>query len=543
MPYIKSVARGGTGLATIRSKYGRYPVQVNEALVAINGYNLRYNTGDNVYVRAADATEQAVAAITTPGAYSADPQSQLVVTLPALANAWSGQLMVKVNGVYSGNHQNDNAQPYNKEVDSGGTIAGTLWNDDRYLDVWRVGQRFGNGVSTGDSIDPKHPSMSRNGSSLVGVWSNYANSAAYYATIGAARTEVFSTYDPPEYTDICYTTEATPRRVVALLENYYGGNGAASPEWGDLVVFINGTSYIIESLGDDYASSRNVTDGVDEMLYQFQNPRVTANATYVYASYYDSFAKCLKYARLTIGGAANTRKCTDNSSYTAGNYVVAGEEVTSLATVPALNVGQYSDIGIDATSSVPVIAYYDTTNARLMVARGQSANPTSSAQWDKFQATADGSAIGKYVSMKIQGTTLHIAAYQESDGNLMYIRGTWDGSTYHFTADPVAIDSLGSVGQWCDLALDAGNRPLVSYIDASNVETYKGLKVAYLRGSATDPEVQANWEYATVPANAAVSSARTGLEMLGGASPTRGTATMSIGFAGQYFEVVQRYCE
>ena len=543
VPYIKSVTRGGTGLATIRSKYGRYPMQVNEALVTIEGFNLRRSAGDNVFVRAADLAEQAVASITSPAASSTDPQTRLVVTLPALANAWSGQLMVRVNGVYSGNHQNDNDQAYNRELDSGGSIAGTLWDDDRYLDLWRVGQRFGNAASTGDSIDLKHPSMSRNGTSLVGAWSNYGNSAAYYATVGAARTSLFSTYDPPEYTDICYTTEATPSRVVALLENYYGGNSAASPEWGDLVVFINGTSYVIESLGDDYANARNVGDGIDEMLYQFQNPRVAANAAYVYASYYDSFAKCLKYARLTIGGGANTRRCTDYAGYTGGAYVVAGEEVTSLATVPALNVGQFSDIGIDASSSVPVIAYYDTTNAKLMVARGQSANPTAPSQWSKFEATPDGSAIGKYVSMKIEGSTLHLAAYQESEGNLVYIRGSWNGTAYSFTAEPVAVDSIGSVGQWCDIALDAAGRPVVSYIDASNVETYKGLKVANLRGAATDPELQANWEYATVPANAAVSSARTGAEVLGGSSPARGTPTVSIGFAGQYFELVQRYCE
>lgn len=78
--------------------------------------------------------------------------------------------------------------------------------------------------------------------------------------------------------------------------------------------------YIIERLGagGSTAASRNSSDGYDAVLHQFKNPRIVGwhkndesiyyydNKTYnggtdyIYISYYDSYAKCLKYAAYKI---------------------------------------------------------------------------------------------------------------------------------------------------------------------------------------------------------------------------------------------------
>jgi hypothetical protein len=120
-----------------------------------------------------------------------------------------------------------NSLEYNKEDDGSG-IVDTLWNDDRYLSIWEVGDFFD------QSENPEHPSMDIRASNgrIYGAWSNYAASAAYYArpnSQATGRTQIFSTYDPPEWTDMAmeqggeYRAQCHPRKL--LWRDDYNGLG------------------------------------------------------------------------------------------------------------------------------------------------------------------------------------------------------------------------------------------------------------------------------------------------------------------------------
>ena len=172
-------------------------------------------------------------------------------------------------------------------------------------------------------------------------------------------------------------------------------------------------------MGDDRSTAVDHSDGYDEMLFQFRNPRIAVRSATndVYVSYYDYFSKCLKYSRALNGV----------SSYVTSNHmadqltVVDGiDDFNTTPTNP--DVGVWSDIqiddigGTDTTDWRPVIAYYDTTNKALKVARGNSKQPSGTAQWTK-QTVPLSSNIGEYVSMKIDASgNLHIAAYKNSTG-------------------------------------------------------------------------------------------------------------------------------
>ena len=495
---------------TYRTKYGKYILREGENNVTINGYNLA-KTGTywvRVYNSAGSQNDDVGGTNYTANA----TYTQLTITNVSNIQH-SGWLRVCVNNLESINNVNNNSIDTNKEDDGSG-ISSTLWNDDRYLQVWEYQGSF-NG-----SLNPIHPAMEADRSTwrLWASWSNYATCSTYLAALGpvAARSTIHNTYDPPEWTDIIFVQNTTHIRVT-YLQNYY--NGVIT--WGFLVTEEsdsggNGTEAQIEILGTDFATSPIYSDGDDEMMYQFQNPRIAYdpvnNRNYV--SYYDAYALCLKYG-VTQG---NTRVFTAyNSHQTDGATVVDGiDDTTPPPTTTGDDVGLWSSIqidnigGTDAATPRPVIMYYDSTNATLKIARGNNSMPNGTAEWTKQEVFKSDDPYrdncGYYVSMKLDSSgNVHAVAYRIATGDLIYIYAPNVDGTGSYTFNySVLVDSQGSVGAWCDIDL-VGSTPYVSYLNAGGISTFNGLKFAYYDTAKGD------WEHGTVATNSIVKDGRTSL--------------------------------
>jgi hypothetical protein len=548
VPYISDIQRNPLIYNTDRSKRGVFPVQAGETGVIIHGFNLSDSTvqdADN-WIRVYNS---ALASFQTPAitAASAD-RDRLTISLAGVDR--SGYLRVSTGGISDINMISLNSLEYNKEDDGNG-IVDTLWNDDRYLSIWEVGDFFD------QSENPEHPSMDIRASNgrIYGAWSNYAASAAYYArpnSQATGRTQIFSTYDPPEWTDMAMEQGANTVHNV-ILENYYGGTTTTA--WGFLATYINnGTRVTLDDMGDDRVANTNHADGFDEQLYQFQNPRIVISnegTNQRYIAYYDAWAKAVKYSVATGNTETFT---TENGNMTNQATVVDGiDDFDDDPSDSGDDVGQYLDIQIDPDDGVPVIVYYDTTNKTLKIARGQNAQPNGSAQWNVDFVLPANSFSGQYVTMKVDDDVasptygdLFIAYYKVSTGDLMFIRaadvdGTGAGVQYSFDA-PVTVDSEGAVGPWADIFLVDGN-PVISYINATQVGTFSGLKVARYTGDGSSWIDAADWEYEIVPAATAVFNKRTNIVGLDAPDVTADNWDIAVGYASATFDLVYRKLE
>lgn len=514
VPYVTAVLRNKDNnllpqYNTNRSRHGRYPVQRDEEGITIFGFNLEpsnvYIVNDktaaiNVGTNADEVDFDLTDAISTDSydSFTIDTSQNPAATA---IDIYSGWLRFSVNGIEAINNSNDNSQDYNLEDDLDSDVNNTLWSDDRYLEVWLVGDSFPN------SSNPKHPSMaiSDNGT-LYGAWSNYVSAAAYTAT-EATRTQIFSIYDPPEWTDITVEGNTTPHTV--YLQNYTDtGNN-----WGYLVVRDGNNTANIEHLGTE--GTIDPTDGIDEYLYQFQNPRIVFHNNLNYVSYYDDYAKCLKYG-VTNGNAETF--VTDVGHRTDGATVIAGTEDNSLTPDNSWDAGLWSDIQIDAVGGTdvnagdyrPVVVFYDTTAKTLKLARGNNNMPSQTSEWTIQNIIGINSFTGTYVSMKIDSSgNLHISAFKSSTGDLIYIYGanidgTLVDASNDYTFTVTTIDSEGAVGTWTDMELD-GTNPMVGYMNNSMLGTFDGIKVSFYDSSLGD------WENHVIPAGSAVYDGRVSL--------------------------------
>lgn len=377
--------------------------------------------------------------------------------------------------------------------------------------------------------------------------------------------------------------------------NPYGGN---TIEEAKLPFFVERQGYNVAS------HKRDSSTGYDSILYQFKNPRIAGwyNAAdsliynsgnkgkvtgvdYIYISYYDSYAKCLKYAGYRVGHrfASNDNKYStadlknwgkidiaDNidivaemtsSPNTVGNQpeqktfdhmtdgaaVVAGKETTSNSPTYTEIAGEWSDIFVDSTTASaprPVIIYYNKTKKCLEVAYGNKSFPQETGDWTKtpIKPTGVNSDFGRYVSAAMDSKgNLHVAAQDADKAKLYYLYLEKSGSTYS-VKNSVAVDSSNGAGRWTDIELTnpegttlAEIKPVVSYIDTSYLGTQSGIKVAWLE-SVSDGNI--SFEAMTDPANYASSDQRT--SVMAHVKETKGGSVYSpvaVGFNSDMFAV------
>jgi hypothetical protein len=437
----------------------------------------------------------------------------------------SGWLRLTVNGVEAINNINDNSLTSNKEDDGSG-LGATRWTDDRYLRVWAVGDEFD------QSGDPASPSMSiQSDGTLYGAWTNSADAETYYAgTAGGSRTSVFEKYDPPEYSDLY--VDANDNLNLAYLANYFDGN----TNWGFLSIW-NASAPRQNEAGGSWPNYNRVYLfewlGNDDMLYQFQRPRIVRSGNNIHMAYYDMNEKTMKYSYVQNGDAQTANEGTGAGAHPhlnldGGEAFPAGNGQSGPLSALA---GEYVAIDVDE-NGYPVVLYYDISNQTLKLAYADAAVPTAYGNWTiqtVFQVgDPNRSFVGKYVSMKIDANgNIHAACSRTSSGSLIYLYAPdADGSDYVFDYS-VEVDSEGAVGTWADISLN-GTTPYISYLNNSMIGTFDGLKMAYYDNGLGD------WEYEIVPVITGINDKRTNLEYKKGAVGWQ----IAIGYAGSSFDIV-----
>ena len=656
VPYISGLDRPDAKTKTHRSRRGKYQVVIYSGTNGIVGEDLVI-TGFNLPGTATSTTDttkgiklQTTAAqdgstngtgITTKTRTNYTNNSN---TMVFAAPTTSGYIKVVTNSISSINNFNADSD-YNKMESD---YSGDEWYDDVYLNTWKNDEYF---YYSNDPISPsmdKVPNAGKKQHRLYGGWgtqgsrtyASYANTTGTGSSGNApnptsgenAPTETSCQNttgnnngygDPISYYDVA--TDSDGNRYNVIVDCWQGSGGG----WGrNFVINKNGHSsfngqsgssnpnssetsmkYVIERMGAGGTNpdSANSSDGFDEMFNQFLNVRIAvSSAGEAYITYYDRYAKCLKWAMAGNynGNNPRTKYATEgirlNGNYSGttgvkspyyknGGFVVAGYDTLQTGgTYSNLNVGLWSDIAIESSanggSGKPVIAYYDTTNRRLMLATSAIANwsttnpvntntpvleepaegqpyPTSTTEgnaWTRIAVTNDNELkelrLGEYVSLVLDGgNNIHIACKDSKNSALYYIYGARSSyGSYTFTG--VCVDNNGSPGTWTDIKLTtptasgAAAGPVISYYDPTNDSTEDAIKVAYYEapaGTVTNPHLQSsNWDTMTVPCNTPATANRITLAMdvTDGATYTDNGTTnnskLAIGYVSSRFDCV-----
>ncbi len=523
-----------------------------------------------------------------------------------------------------------------------------FWTDDRYISVWNVGTVFDGSINPHSGLVKKiRKEDSINSGGTVGLkkkgseilptgdmtdgYLGFISSDDMRVYVYEGTTQNIAMSPTSDVSLFTAPVDAVDMVVLGglpyyVLQTNYVGNVNANC-WGPgLMLAREGFAYekgtyegttglgesslkwIIERQGsNNSATGRNSSDGYDSILYQFKNPRIAGWHTdsppkadktnydsnnqreqldYVYVSYYDSYAKCLKFAAFRSGrdvsnGKISTVNTTVNNQWGGGNAgdnelvaeirsadgnmktgatVVAGYDTTqNNPTKFTEKAGEWSDIVVDATggSPIPVIVYYNETNKCLEVARGNSKFPKSknynavsvtelsgADAWTKTKEIRPGNSkadFGRYVSCAIDSSgNLHVAAQNATNSTLYYLYLKKSGETYS-VAKSVLLDSSSGSGLWTDIELTnpsgtnlAAIRPVVSYINSSYVGTKSGMKAAYISDGAED---DVKFDVMTAPSEWAAGNQRTSVmadvyEKSGG-----GKAQLAVGFNSDMFAV------
>ena len=514
------------------------------------------------------------------------------------------------------------------------------WNDDRYLSVWNVVSTIPSNKhakpTAGVFVKSKEEKISRvisNGSEtknnqapnnavkdlLIATWGSSDELQMFDYPIGSGADTVGNTaygkveacfFEAPPQLDTCIVN-GLPWYVV--LDNYAGGNSANA--WGaGLYIARQGfdftkdnfkatTSqhpYIIEAQGKE---GKHDMAGVDEKKNQFINPHIAGyfdrsnEMYYMYISYYDTYARCLKYAAYkekinkdSSQGNVSAASWQDYTSETSEGYgklvgmmnghailkntgkvtiqgtganVVAGNDVyTQGVSSWTEQVGEYNDILIDPTDNVPVIVYYNKSKKGLQIARASGAFTTiaqapgsgeaGAKTWvytgsDKvIRPTGVTSDFGRYVSAEVDDKgNLHIAAQEVNSGKLYYLYMTKSGSTYTL-ANSYLVDSTSAVGNWTDIHLgkdDANStnwyayEPVISYLDKSNLNTTSAAKVAWVETATVNGVVSASWEAMTDPAQYEGFDNKTSVAGYPSEGKSGIKSKLAVGFNSDYYAV------
>lgn len=639
VPYISGIENAN------RSRLGKYPVRKGENVV-ITGFNFgdspkvyRKKTeeseiGAEVTVNASTSTSITITAPEYSGYIYASWEID-GKTITTLNNENSNEVGYNIEEGYVSKDSDNGRNAANE--------AGTnFWTDDRYLSVWNVGTTFEGSINPHsgvikkirkeDTINKGGAVGLKNKGSEILPESNMTDNYMGFISSDDMRTYIYKNTEKnvamsPTSDVSLFTAPVDAVDMIVLgglpyyvIQTNYVGNVNANC-WGPgLMIAREGFAYqkgtyegttgltesslkwIIERQGStNSAMGRNSSDGYDSILYQFKNPRIAgwhtdspgADATYnngtarkqldyVYVSYYDSYAKCLKFAAYRSGrdvdsnnnkislvnttpenqwGGGNTGDYelvaeirSANGNMTTGATVVAGQDTTeNNPTTFEEKAGEWSDIVVDATSGspIPIIVYYNETKKCLEVAQGNSKFPKSknygassvgtlsgADAWNKSPIRPTGSSadFGRYVSAAIDSSgNLHVAAQDATHSTLYYLYLKKSGTSYSVEKS-VLLDSASGAGLWTDIELTNPNgttlseiAPVVSYINSSYTGTTQGIKVAYISSASENGNIE--FDAMTDPATWSAGNQRTSVMadvFEGSKNPTK--AKVGVGF-------------
>ena len=568
VPYIIEV-KDANGNAANRSRLGRYPVQAG-AEILLSGFN--FKEGNISASRTKTGGEEGDGSLTVSYVDSK--------TIKVTAPNYSGFINLTIDGITVSNNTNANTT-YNiqkgfvaSEAETYGAVAAAragkdFWTDDVYLSVWNVG-----GTLT-DSLLPVNGTI-ENFDSQKGKIFNGSINYQYVTAAGSNRTygiygsnakmmyngwfqngadrlknlnyQANTSYKlPPAEVDTCIVGD---KPMYVVLDNGIDGSGTWS---SGLYCAIDGwqipqsASQVkpIEMQGNGANDNPDSSDGMDDILFQFRNPKIAGykvsdNEYYAYVSYYDSYARCLKYSKFKFTGTGENDKTPVVAMYgneKSGIAVVDGyDTLNNDFSGAGWDCGEFSDIKVDGT--IPVIAYFSnsssTTNGGsgkvgLRIARGSNTAPKTyrvdgtttvadyANEWiyTDVSTPAGLSDFGRYVSMEMDSSGgLHIIAQGTSNSTdsyelwYMYLTKKDDG---HYTKTvEMKVDATSSVGRYTDIKLGKTSAtglqcyPTVTYMDEAHLNSTRAVKVAYL-DNVTSPTTGV-WECMTDPASYAATN-------------------------------------
>ncbi|HPM73621.1 MAG TPA: hypothetical protein PLE25_11670 [Spirochaetales bacterium] len=560
VPYITGITRNST-YNTHRSRAGAYSLLRGEVGNGIRGFN--FGTAGTASLSL--SSDGAGTLITTPIAtYAVTSNQEATFTLPNTAK--DGYLSIVVNGVRSTNNLNDTKLSYNKEALANRTET-AYWNDDRLVRVWQS--------NTADffagSENPVFPAMSMDAvGELYASFSNYSTAKVYYSGIGGTATEVFYSFDPSEETSITVSGSGATRQINVLYSaNYHGGNEedwvADADQAGGLYLYDDSAAaYYVGR--DSRRAYRFELFYHDRMLQQFKNLRVaraSANSgERIHVAYYDRITNAIKYSNINDGYVVPTTGAMtkyssheiswvkidggsdahDTAAYSEGSSIALGAARFETGLQVSSGTGEMSAIALTSTK-LPVVVYYDAANSVLKLARANSTNPKGNqARWTVQSVLPAGDAnagtVVDYIAAKIDSEDYIHIAFQNSKGELVYLRSTnnpTDGTTrYEFSPSQV----LAGSAMWTDLTL-RGTTPYISYL--SRINSFDGVHITFYDASLDldgDGTAEGGWETMTAAMNYKASNIRTCVA----AHPTPATGgwTAAVSFTpGNLYRVVR----
>ena len=370
---------------------------------------------------------------------------------------------------------------------------------------------------------PSHAMPQRseyNGNTGVKVYTEYLIKASTWDSMGMAVDEGGRYYNVSVYNRYGSAMSLIYDRYAELYG--YQGNG-----WG------SGTGYSGYS-GDWSQNSNNNAITLDSVNYKtllterYMYPKLiakgnskTGNAS-VYMAYYDDATSEILLRNFQVGINAGSYKLdsshSDIDSVKYSQYVNFAEN-TSYGTSSGdgrLQVtskgSKYFAMGVTSDSHI-VITYYDEDSSKIVLKYSESPvtgeYPTSIITWITSSISFP-EYIGSYLSLAVDGDSLHLAAFDSYDSNLVYMYlPKYDGT--ELTA--VTVDQASSVGQWTQIKVK-DNVPYISYYNSTETGSRDAIKLAYalssddskksgvdlIPGSSTGTGyTTGNWEYMTVP--------------------------------------------
>jgi hypothetical protein len=153
------------------------------------------------------------------------------------------------------------------------------------------------------------------------------------------------------------------------------------------------------------------------------------------------------------------------------NAACTGTSTLSTVDDSAGNVGQYTSIAIGA-DALPVIAYYDLTNADLKVAK--CANAACSGGASTLSTVDSAGEVGRFTSISIGADALPVIAYFANTNLDLKVAKCANAACTTGTSTLSTLDSAGNVGQHASIAIGADGLPVIAYLDNNDID----LKVA-----------------------------------------------------------------
>lgn len=359
VPYITGITRASDGdiapghsdYGNInRSKLGHYPVSIGETLT-INGFNLSETT---VTIGSTDLNATTYSVTTTDGATS------------FVVPAFSGKLKVTVNGIESLNNLNGDPSISGNVLTSGdydnnvetykvrGNSTTYYANDDRYLEVWNLGNYF---KSTDGGVELQNPVMTANASGrLFASWVAQSNSNVMFSYgVANSVTPVFRCYDQPStYTGIGFDTKSdssTGASIAFVPEHQgYGGtfsmSGLSSSQidggMGAIQVMASDIDTTTPTIygssnaqkvqvtgnpnyrmdGNNYTAYFNIANyDMNHRLGSYEKPKSAKYDKYMHSIWHDNVTDSLKYS---VVNTSETKYGSMNAIESSAGYGPAG---------------------------------------------------------------------------------------------------------------------------------------------------------------------------------------------------------------------------